>query len=412
MGNRNTLTSMRSIILIALTLMTAARAAEAPSPDLPTLATSTADLTNPTYLIELANVHLKFGSVQRAQPFLRKAMELSKDAAQRDSVLISLRATFQRTGNWKEAVALYQDFLSTALNASERGKMNLALADACAKAGDLDKAESILTDLARPDKERADDQQQRQNAMNALLQLWQGNPARVDPAINQADARLEKDPTDAAALEIEVQIYSQIRHDIIKQTLYMEKLLALKPDDPIEARRLAALYVQDRKYDKAIEIDKKLLKAATKNEEQQQYASQVGTLLIQAGKKDEAVTWMHENFEPKIQRAGDYIILSSFYDSAGMPAASEMALQQCVRAGKTPEEKLEAYFRIVQLALREKNYAHAEETLHILATDYKDRPGMMTRVKTLFDKVQAEKSKPPEPKVLIPPPIKVPLEER
>ena len=144
----NTFTRMRPIVLITLTLSSLTSAAEppapSPQPDIPALATSTSDLTNPTYLIELANAHLKFGSIQRAQPFLRKAMELSKDAAQRDSVLISLRATFQRTGNWKEAVALYQDFLSTAQNASERGKMNLALADACAKAGDFDKSDLNL----------------------------------------------------------------------------------------------------------------------------------------------------------------------------------------------------------------------------------------------------------------------------
>ena len=70
----NTLTRMRPIILIAISLLSAVHAAEAPSPDLSTLAT--ADLTNPTYLLDLANVHLKFGSIQRAQPFLRKAMEL------------------------------------------------------------------------------------------------------------------------------------------------------------------------------------------------------------------------------------------------------------------------------------------------------------------------------------------------
>ena len=39
---------------------------------------------NPAYLIELANADLKFGGIQCAQPFLHNAIELSKDAAQRD----------------------------------------------------------------------------------------------------------------------------------------------------------------------------------------------------------------------------------------------------------------------------------------------------------------------------------------
>ena len=55
--------------------------------------------------------------------------------------------------------------------------------------------------------------------------------------------------------------------------------------------------------------------------------------------------------------------------------------------------KLKAYFRLVQLALRKKSYTHAEER-SILATEYNDKPSMMTRVNALFQKVQAEKNKP------------------
>jgi tetratricopeptide (TPR) repeat protein len=403
---------MRPIILIALLLTSVAHAAEVPQPDLPTLSTSTADLTNPAYLIELANAHLKFGAVQRAQPFLHKAMELSKDAAQRDSVLQSLRSTFQRLHDWPAAVALYQDLLPTAVNATERGKMNAALADAYVQTKDFDKAESILVELAKPDKERGDDQQQRQNAMNSLIQLLQANPDRVDATINQADADLLKNPDDSAALERMLRIYSLIKHDVLKETLYAEKLCALHPDDAGEQRRLAGLYVQDRKYDKAIDVNKRLLKSATKHEDSQQYALQIGNLLVQAGKRDDAVAWMHENFEPNIQRNGDYMLLSSFYENANLPVAADAALMQWVAAAKSPDETIEAYFRVAQLAFRLKNFAHAEEILHRLATDYKDRPVVLSRVGTLFQNIQTEKNKPVPPRVLVPPPIKVPVEER
>ena len=59
-----------ALILLALFLAAPSSAAE-PLP-------SDADLSNPAYLIDLANVHLKYNSVSRARPFLHKALELSK----------------------------------------------------------------------------------------------------------------------------------------------------------------------------------------------------------------------------------------------------------------------------------------------------------------------------------------------
>ena len=105
---------MKSILFALLTLASAALAAEpstpSPQPDIPALATSTTDLSDPAYLLDIANVHLKHDSVQRARPFLRRALELSKDAGQRDSILQSLKPVFQRNNNWKDAIELYQDF--------------------------------------------------------------------------------------------------------------------------------------------------------------------------------------------------------------------------------------------------------------------------------------------------------------
>jgi tetratricopeptide (TPR) repeat protein len=370
-----------------------------PTPPQPALSTSAPDPdSTPAYLIDLANVHLKYNSVPRARAFLRKALELSKDAAQRDSVLQSVKPVFQRTNDWKQAIETYQDFLTVSLNASERGKINLALADAHLKNGEPDKAEAILTDIAKPDKERPDDQQQRQNALQALLLLWQSNPARVDPAIAAAEARLAKDASDSAALDLLLQIYSFIRHDAPKQIETAEKLAALRPDDSGEQRRLAGLYQQSRQYDKAIAVNTRLMNAAQKNDEHQQYARAVGELLVQAGKKDEALVWMLENFDKHIQRSGDYMVLATFYENQNMLDLAEYAIKRWVNNAATPEEKIEALFRVAQLALKQKDYAKAEESLHTLAADYKDRQIVMTRVNALWQKVEAEKKKAAEPK--------------
>ena len=357
------------------------------------LAADIRDMTNPTYLIDLANVHMKYGDIQRAQPLLKKALATSKDIGQRESALQTLRSTFQRTGNWKAAIEVYQDLLQSAANASERGKINFALADAYSQNHDPDKAEALLQDVAKPNKERADDQAQRQNAMQRLIQLWQANPTRVDPIVTEAEANLVKNPDDEGALEMLIQIYSFIRHDVPKLNAYTEKLAALKPNDVQEQRKLAILYLQSKQYDKAIDVYKKLMTVTARREDVRSLAFQIGNLLFQSGKKDESVAWMKENFATGITSSGDFMLLASYYERLDMSLDAEATLFQWASNAKTPDEQGDAKMRMADVALRRKDYEHADDVSKMVLKEFKDLPAIVARANTMINRIKVEKQK-------------------
>jgi len=370
----------------------------------------TLEITKPEYLMDLANVHLKYGLVQRAAPLLRKVLDVSKDANQRESVFQALRMAVQRTGNWKDAIAVYKELADGASNASERGKLNLALADAYTKAKDLDNAEKLLLEVSKPNKERQDDQAQRQMAVNSLTQVWLADPKRVDAVISANEATLATNPEDVGALQVLIQIYTIVKHDLPKLNQYTEKLCALKPDDIDEQRKLVMLYLQGHQFDKAIEVDKKLMAMTTRRQDTRAMTYQIGNLLMQAGKKDEAIAWLKDNFVPGMTNSGDFMLLASFYEKVDMPTDAEFTLLQWAAAAKTPDEQAEAHMRVADLAFRRKDFTHTEEVLEGILKDYKDQPGIEVRVKSLMQRLMVEKtkavqsiepSKPPDP-----PPVK------
>src|SRR5258708_40320516 len=59
------------------------------------------DMTNPTYLMDLAMVHLRYGALERAEPLLRTALEQSQDPRQKQQIISSLGTLLQRKGDWK-----------------------------------------------------------------------------------------------------------------------------------------------------------------------------------------------------------------------------------------------------------------------------------------------------------------------
>ena len=349
------------------------------------------DMTNSTYLTELAQVHLRFGALDRAEPLLRSALEKAKDASQKQAACAALATLLQRKGDWQGAVALYETAVAGATNPNDQGRLKLTLADACRNAGQLEAAEKLLLEVAQAKEDQAGGQWLKQEAQRNLLQLWRGQPAKLEAAIRDTEAAVAKDPKDAASLERLAELYTSAKPDPAKAAECYDKLCGLRPDDKNLQRKAGAYYQQTKQFDKAIAVYRRLLGAAAAKEEAQQYAMMVGQVLLQSNKKQDAVDWMKSSFAKEGASARELGMLAMFYEQAGMPVEAEAVLSQAETAAQSAADKADYKVRRGELATRQKDYAKAEELIRAALKDCQDNPAISSRANFALKRLESAK---------------------
>ena len=187
-------------------------------------------MTNPGYLIELANVHMRYGALDRAEPLLRAALEKAKDQ-QKQQAYQTLGSVLQRKGDWKGVAELYEAAVEASTTPPERGRNSIQLADAYIHNNEQDKAEKIILDIPPMPKDHPEDQWISQTAFRLLTQIWQSKPGRVDQYITEAEAALAKTPDDPTTLDRLAEVYSSVKRDPAKALPYLEKLSTIRPED-------------------------------------------------------------------------------------------------------------------------------------------------------------------------------------
>ncbi|MGD0094118.1 MAG: tetratricopeptide repeat protein [Planctomycetota bacterium] len=181
--------------------------------------TAEAAEANPAFLNDLAQVYLRYGVLDKAEPLLRSAMEKSKDPAQKQQALSSLAQVLQRKGDAKGAAELYEQALQGAANPAEKTRVQMSLAESYAGANEFEKAEKILNEIAARSDQNPMAVYQRQEAQRQLAQIWQKEPGRLDKVIEETEKALAANPKDAAALERLAEIYSRAKPDGAKAAL-------------------------------------------------------------------------------------------------------------------------------------------------------------------------------------------------
>ena len=374
-----------------------------PAPVQPQEAADVKDMTNPAYLIELAQLHLRYNALERAEPLLRTALEKSKDAMQRQTVFSTLGMLLQRKGDWKSAVELYGSALQTGANPAERQRMQLSLGEAYVHTEEFEKAEKLFLEVSNGSAPNVPGSAPnmpgsasmfKQEALMNLRNLWQKQPGRLDSVIRESEEALAKDPKDAGALERLAEIYSGAKSEPAKAADYFEKLSALRPDDKAVQRRLIGFYQQSRQFDKAIGQYRKMMAVSASKEERAQNSFQVAQMLLQSGKKDEAVAWMTSDFAKDAASPHDFFLQAMFYEQAGMNTEAEAALLQAETSAKNPNEKAEFMLHSAEFELRRKEYAKAEERLQTIMKTFKDNPGVSSRANFAMKRLEREKNQP------------------
>jgi lipopolysaccharide biosynthesis regulator YciM len=348
-------------------------------------------MTNPGYLVDLAGVHMRYGALDRAEPLLRGALEKATPQ-QKQQAYQTLAQLMQRKNDWKGAAECYDALVTGAATPLEKASMSLQLADAYIHNNEPEKAEKLLGEIPPTPKDHPEQQWIQQRAFQLLSQILQSKPGRLDQYIADAEAALAKNPDDAMMVDRLAEIYSNIKRDPAKALPYLEKLSALRPDDRFLQQRMIWNYQQGRQFDKAIEIYKKMMAApGARKEDVHQNALQIGFLLVQAGKKEDAVSWIKENYAKEMLSVQDNSMLAIFFDQAQMLDDAEACLNKLADGVKTPQEKADAKVRLAELQLRKRDFAKATELAQGVLNEFKDNVNASARANGVIKRAEIEK---------------------
>ena len=349
-------------------------------------------MTNPQYLIDLAGVHMRYGAVDRAEPLLRTAMEKA-NPQQKQQIGQTLAQLMQRKNDWKGSVEALEASVAGAETPTEKASLSLQLADAYIHNNESEKAEKILSELPPAPKDHPEQSWIQQRAFQLLSQALQSKPGRLDAYIAEAEEALTKKPDDEALLDRLSQVYTNIKRDPVKGLTYLEKLGALRPDDRMLQQRLIWNYQQGRQFDKAIEVCKKIIAApGARKEDAHQTAFQAGMLLVQTGKKDDAIAWIKEHYANELLAPQDNSMLAMFYDQCQMFDEEEAALNKLADGVKTPQEKADARIRMAEMQLRKHDLTKATELATAVMNDFKDNVNAEARANSVIKRAEAEKA--------------------
>jgi len=383
------------------------RPVAAPKPPIPEMTPAVKEMSDPRYLLDLAQVHLRYNALDRAEELLKKAQPLAKEPDVKTQIGFALGTLLQRKQDYKGAAASIEEVIGQATNLSMRAQYTLILADVYTQDGDPSKAEKSLNDLvtAVGTSNKPEEQWIRSAVNNRLTSIWQNQPGKIDQMVAAAEEAVAKDPNNADALNRLGDLYnSSGKRDPVKAAAVYEKLLALKPNDVSLLLRQASAFQETRQFDKAIEVHQKLLKLDPKGVGQSSNY-QIAQLMLQSGKKDEAVKWAKEHMAPDNSSPYNAMMMASFLEHAGMNAEAEEAYVKLRETAQAPQ-KAEYSLRLAEFARRRKDYKKAEEELERVLKENPDEKNVAARANAALNRIKQEEAAPKVAPVVPPAPVK------
>lgn len=344
------------------------------------------EITDPKYLLELISVHQRFGGNKLAAQLLDRAMALAKDGKDPQDmirILTTQASIKQRAKDNKEAAKLYEEVLKLVSEPGQRAGHMMALARCYQAMEDYDAAESTLKQLLKECETNTGKRELSwvpQTVNRQLAGIWRAKPERAASAEAEALGRLEKDPNDANALETLSQIYTQIKPDHSKAVGVLEKLWSLKPEDTQTSGILASTLIQMQKYDKAVEVYKKMMETVPASKKT--YAYQAASALIQADRNEEAIAFAKENLMGEDADESSLSLMASLLDRAGKADEAEKIYADRIATETDDKKKSRYMLQAVQYAIRGKKFDRAEALLAEVTEKYGKDETVARQIKT------------------------------
>ncbi|MBI2900994.1 MAG: tetratricopeptide repeat protein [Planctomycetes bacterium] len=236
---------------------------------------------DPAYLLDLADLYLKYKKYDEAQRIYFEIQKTSKDPETVGRAMYGVALVHIMKGEHKLAIGPLISAIQTA-PPSGRAELKFMLVGLYVDTGDEAAAERVLDEMLRePDHEM----QVRNQIYNRLAELY---VRRND--LKGLAAKLEKmseaDPKNREILTVLAQLYSGRLQDFARALAVCEKLLTMSHDDPAALQAVMESAARAGKPDRALEVMEKLLKTVEKD-----VAAQIRVMKLLGGHLLQAKAW-------------------------------------------------------------------------------------------------------------------------
>ena len=350
------------------------------------------DAVDADYLTELAQVHVRHGHPDKAEALYRAITEKEQNVSKKIAACEALSALLLKRGAAKDAAKELQAATDSARNLLERGRLTMALADCLIKGGMFAEAENVLLDAAGSDSSLPGGAWLKASALGMLEDGWRKNPERLKAFVAETEAKIKQNPASTTLLEQLAAVYEKNQRDPAKAAELLERLVVLQPKNRAQQLRLAALYSQSKQFDKAVDLAKKMFASPDLSPDEAKFERyRIAMLLIEAGRKEEALAWIKEKFHGDPSDSKEQISIGALYQQAGLATESEAAFSHAFESAKDPEEKTNAKLKLVELALSQNDLEKADARARAIITEMKDTPAAQSRALMLLQQIAAQK---------------------
>jgi tetratricopeptide (TPR) repeat protein len=256
------------------------------------------------------------------------------------------------------------------------------------KLKDLPKAEAALMSLTNGKIPLA----VRMEGWKRLVAFWKEHREQLDASIKNLDASIAKDSKDIDALERLATIFTDITPDAKKAEDYTAKLAELGSKDPEARLRLGSLYERQKQYEKAMKVYQDLIPTVAKPAAWE-LEVRCAILMLQSGKREEAVAKIEKELTPRAKTALDTVGLAGFYANASMPLKAEETFIKAASLSQSAEDITSCMIAAADSCRRRKDYNKSEEYLTALLRQFKDNKTVRTQVNAAMIKLYDEQGK-------------------
>ncbi|GAF88180.1 unnamed protein product, partial [marine sediment metagenome] len=204
--------------------------------------------------------------------------------------------------------------------------------------------------------------------------------------ISGLEKKLSKSPQDRTTLQLLATMYLTGKRDerkLEKAIPIFERLAELEPEQEDHSFRLAELYAQTKRYEKAARFLEGMLgKDERRNKSIRQ---RIVDLYVVAGQKNKALEWI-----PKMAGKGaSFHELSNaarVYMRLGEEDKARSAFERAFAKAEDAQQRLEIRFQIVNMLTQNKQYDEAEKRLRSIIKDKSlSNEGRIEAKRVLFD---------------------------
>lgn len=353
--------------------------------ELPTGPETPADQLPPDYFAALGTVYLHYNQWGKAEECFREAYQKEKDASRRGPCAYHLGQLLVRKGEHGKALPLIQEAVQSAQADTRLSRRYLfTLATLHEKMGQPDKAEATYDDAvakSAPGYER--------DLARRALAAFLRRTGKLDATIARNEAILKEKPDDKEAIETLQLIYSSVQPDADKALAMLERLVAADPGNRDTALRLASAYEQARKFDKAIEVVRRLI---DKNPgEAGSLTSRLTQLIAQGGKKDEALAYAKGVLAKAPESSDAHLQAAGIYRDLSLVDNAVAEFETAARLAKDDKQRDHCLLSAAQAARLGKRYPKAEELARKLMQS-QSKPVATLAKRLLFD-IYSEQNK-------------------